>query len=100
MFNSMYKVLTLVIEWSLKDKMQSWLKFLFLNSAPLFWMGAGVVWSQDFGKDRSLIVVLEGRTLVWTLQHLACSQANHGRRHLLVTTHESQWLLNKNSFVI
>ena len=31
------------------------------------------------------IPVLEGRTIVWLVQHLARSQANHGRRHLIIS---------------
>lgn len=31
------------------------------------------------------IPVLEGRALVWTAQHLARSQANHGKRHLILS---------------
>lgn len=31
------------------------------------------------------IVILEGRALVWTVQHLVRCSRNHGRRHLIIT---------------
>lgn len=34
---------------------------------------------------REPIPVLEGRALVWLVQHLARSQANHGKRHLIIS---------------
>ena len=31
------------------------------------------------------IPILEGRTIVWLVQHLARSQANHGKRHMIIS---------------
>lgn len=36
-------------------------------------------------KRPEAIPVLEGRALVWTVQHLARSQVNHGKRHLILS---------------
>ena len=47
--------------------------------------GGWKVLSSQPWERREPIVILEGRALVWIVQHLARSCSNHGKRHLILT---------------